>query len=217
MENQTLCKYFVDSYLKSGITRDNCVFEEFPKELFPFVCENLKVKNNSIQAQIIEIDHQISGSFDANNEYLDQFRLSIFARSLINGLVMKTMLENLEDPNEEDAFYYNQITEGVSAVINGDFDKSREFYKIAPMGFDIDHFIKNRQNSELVFLLKDMNSKPLQRAINNYLSTRSPYTVKIFSNKNLATILDEAGNLIHSPHDYLKINVKHFLEEQGER
>ena len=68
--------------------------------------------------------------------------------------------------------------------------------------------IKKIGKIELNIFLSDAENVFLQRAINNYLAAREPYSIRVFSNKNkFPCYYDQSGNVIQAVHDYREISI----------
>ena len=66
---------------------------------------------------------------------------------------------------------------------------------------------------ELNIFLDNTQNIYLQQAINNFISSREPFSVKLFATQErLSTYCDQLGNFIQSPHDYMNMNVNKFIE-----
>ena len=97
---------------------------------------------------------------------------------------------------------------------NNNFEKIKQNYAKGYMPYDVAR--KSRklgQKIELNIFLFHMDNIVLQQAINNFVSSREPYSVKIFTNKEkLSTYYDTNGNIIEWPHDYMRRNMNDFIE-----
>ena len=68
---------------------------------------------------------------------------------------------------------------------------------------------------ELSFILEDAENKYFQQAVNLFISSREPYSVKIFTNNDrLVTYYDLNGNIIECPHDFMRRDVSEFIERE---
>ena len=70
-----------------------------------------------------------------------------------------------------------------------------------------------KEYKEQMPILKDTKNKYIQQAVNVFIASREPYSVKIFTNNDrLVTYYDLNGNLIESPHDFMRRAVDMFAE-----
>ena len=98
-----------------------------------------------------------------------------------------------------------------------DIEKVKKYHSVAPMPFDITNFSREIQKIELNFILNNTQNVYIQEAINNFISSREPYSVKIFSSHSLPSYRDQTKNLIECPHDYMSRNISDFIEYQSEK
>ena len=204
-----LKEYFIKNYLTAGMTRDDYIFANCNNDLIDAAKQNLSNRANSVKPCIIQIDK-------SDSEYLN-FLFSqcnnTEQKQIVAGeyILQKVLLAELEGEN----------------CLKGEFDKlviSHKQLKSGNMnrlfsGYnfnDIETFMELVGKIELDFFLIDVKNKQLQQAINDYISSRTKYSVKIFSNVELCSYYDQAGNIIQSPHDYLNINIRHFVEQDNQ-
>ena len=130
----------------------------------------------------------------------------------VTTLILKELYSN---ENEERV---RSLQEQLAEFKNNNFERIKQNYLNGYMPYDVAR--KSRklgQRIELNIFLLDMDNIVLQQAINNFISSREPYSVKIFTNKKrLSTYYDTNGNLIECPHDFMRRDVNKFIKEKGE-
>ena len=215
-----LSKYFVDTFLtvnpRGG---DNCVFTNCPEEVLSLAEEKLVEPRKVGVSHVIPISCEIADAFeDACEDFDKVFFPKIIARGLVNGLVMKSLLESKKSAlSKSEREMLDAVNQGLEDILSCDYDGISDYLKCAPTHFDISSFIEDNGRHEIAFVLRDMKSKGIQQAINNFLSARSRYVIKVFSDAELASCLDEGGNLVQCPHDYTSIKISHFIEEKTQK
>ena len=204
--------YFKEQYLCAGATRDNYIFTGCPKEIIGQCFYLLNKENNDTKPLTIKIDRALEKQFE---ELLDQcqdnFSKTILSRDLINSLIAKKAYDYMEKDD-----HFATLDNTISILLSGDLDKAKKNHINCVTQEDIKDLKKKLGKFEINFFLIDTQNIPLQRAINNYIYSREPYSVKIFSTGLLPSYTDEAKNFIESPHDYISININAFLEPQDE-
>lgn len=211
-------KYFVDAFLTAGNRGDNCVFTNCSEDVLKFVQETLEQESADGVAHIISLSDGVVGAFEEACEDFEEFYVPILARGFVNGLVMKSLLESkTSELTGREKILLQDINQGLEDMLSCDSNGIVDYLKRAPMSFDISNFIEKNGRHEIVFILRDMKNRRLQQAVNNFLSERSKYVIKVFSDSSLASVLDEGGNLVQCPHDYVSIDIKHFIEEEDQK
>ncbi|MBQ7352290.1 MAG: hypothetical protein IJW59_05495 [Clostridia bacterium] len=209
MKREEINNYFIENYLTCGKTKDNFITTSCPKDFLITAKECLSSPDNNIKPINIYINK--------NNEIViektldncsDDFHKKILARDYITSLIMLKIYQQLN-------LYPTQIQsreEHIQAFNENNFKKIIELHTDCPMPFEITRCYKKYGKFEINFFLDNTENKFLQQAINNLISERNPISIKIFATmQNLPTYLDECGNLIQSPHDYLQLNINHFI------
>jgi len=195
-----LSKYFVDNFLtvnpRGG---DNCVFTNCPEEVLSIAEDRLLSNQKSGCAHVISISDAICDAYEEAVEGYDpMFFPKIVARNLVNGLVMKSLLESKKSAlSKSEREMLDAVNQGLEDILSCDYDGMVEYAKNAPTHFDISSFIEDNGRHEIAFVLRDAKSKRIQQAINNFLSARSRYVIKVFSDAELASCLDEGGILFN--------------------
>ena len=205
-------KYFVSQYLVAGNTYDNFIFENCPANFMIFAMELLSKSNNEVKPCniIISFEQQelIERVFlNCGND----FQKKVLASYYVTTLILKEMFR---DGNEE---ILQSLQEQLEEFRNNNFEKIKQNYIGGYMPYDVARESRKLgQRIELNIFLLDMDNRVLQQAINNFVSSREPYSVKIFTSKErLATYYDANGNLIECPHDFMRRDVNRFIEENN--
>lgn len=208
-------KTFIDDYLLAGRTYDNYVFENCPIEFLKIAKESLNKEWLDVYSCNIvlteEIERKVQKTLDNCEADLQK---TFIARDYVCTLIM------LELAKKCDSIYpshVNMMEQGIKAIYENEFWKVKNYHKYAPYPTDILEWFKDNGRFEINFFLIDTKNKYIQRAINNFISQRAPYSVKVFTNNvRLPSYQDEAGNLIKPPHDYITMDVNKFIENEKE-
>ena len=200
---------FKSQYLTCGKTYDNFIFENCPKKFVEYALTSLS-EEAEIKPCNVKITHKMEEKVESTlANCTNKIQQDILARDFVTLLVMKEVLKNIPEKSEE----YDNITEQIKAFYGNDFLKVKQCYANSYFVSDVADFSKNNQKIELNFFLIELNSKTIQKAINNFISSRTPYSIKVFTtNSRLVTYYDQAGNLIQPPHDYMTRDVNRFIE-----
>lgn len=209
-----ITQYFIDSYLSPGITRDNFIFEDCSQEFLKEAKIHLSNQSESIKSCVIEIDSNITKILE---QTLSNFENITHKKFVARDYICSEILRNLLVITNTNPESLQQIESGLNAIKKGDISKVKQYHTVAPMPYDITCFSKEIQKFELNFLLNGTTNRYIQEAINNFISSREPFSVKVFSTQGLPTYLDQSGNIIQSPHDYMARNVKDFIESDLEK
>lgn len=209
-----LNEYFQQEYLTCGMARDNFIFENCPLELVEIAQTLLNkpafdVKPCNILITL-EDEKQVEKTL---SKCLNEYQKNAVTRDYITALIMIEALKGEGERSEEIA----NLQEGISAILNGDFEKAKRFHLNCPMPNEIGLAMRDVGKIELNVFLVGTQNVYLQRAINNFISCREPYSIKIFStNEKLPSYRDQAGNMIENPHDYMTRNVNNYIELEEE-
>lgn len=204
-------QYFIENYLTSGVARDNMVFTNCSDKLLFLAISRLKEDNNNCLSAVISFtDYECSRFEDVLSSLSNKYQKDIVARDYIISRIMEALLAKVDSRRLCD-FSIGQIRSNQEDLFSGDKNRLSNFVSNSPMPFDLEKLIKGIGRVELDFILENFKSRDLQKAINNYLSSRTSYCVRVFTGlDNLITYYDQMGNLIQSPHDYLNIDVRKF-------
>jgi hypothetical protein len=124
-------------------------------------------------------------------------------------------LEVVKDIPEK-GMHFSILKEQIKAFYNNEFWKVKQFHATSFFPNDVAEYSKKFGKIELNFFLIETKNVELQRAINNFISSRTPYSIKIFTtNAKLSSYADQAGNLIQSPHDYMTRDVREYIENEN--
>lgn len=202
---------FIDNYLLGSGSVDNYLFENCENDILQEICKILKtgiIKNRQCvvyvtkdeEFQVLKLLEQCESSYER----------TILARDFANSKIMREIYRGVDDKkfgicdNHLNAFYKVDMWTAKSNHKEG---------VIFP--YDIITFVKEKERIDLNVVFEDISSFEIQRAFNNYMSSRLPLSVKFFSTGKLASYADESLNLIQSPHDFISVNVKNFIDEDN--
>lgn len=204
-------KYFIDYYLTCGKTRDNFIFENCPIELI-IKAEDLLLNSTAdaeTKACFIKFDREIEKELEKTLSYCDNdFQKSLIARDFFVSVFMEKLLE-LSNKNIEQR---ETIKKGIDAILDGDFESVKKYHSHCPMPYDVSKTTKEIGRFELNLFLIGTENRYLQQAINNFISSRERYSIKVFTtNKKLPSYLDQNGNFVQCPHDYIMVKTNDFI------
>ena len=204
-----LNEYYKNTFLTAGATRDNFVFENCSNEFINIARDLLSQENNNTKPCNITIDKSISERLDNSIKLFDLEQKQIIARDFLNALILQEVHKYTENQAELDS-----IKQDINNALSQNRDKILSFIQNSPIPYFLERKLTQSGKIEINIFLQDMQNKHLQQAINSYLSSRSPYSIKLFTNeKFLCTYYDLAGNIIQSPHDYMLRTSQIMYEE----
>ena len=206
-------EYFEREYLTAGKTYDNFVFENCPDELLDIAITKLLVPNNEVKPCVVYLNSQIEtqvGKILSGCE--EEFQKQILARDFVTALVVEELLKYKTGETDKKEFLELQIF----SFFNNDLETVKNLHPLSFMPHDIKRLSKDLGRIELSFILNKTENKYIQQAINNFISSREPYSVKIFTNnKMLSSYYDQNGSLIECPHDFMRRDINSFLESEN--
>lgn len=212
MENNFYKNYIIKEYLTAGFARDNFVVEMCDKRLLDFVKQHI-VTNEDVKTCVINLSHENETNLEKTlNACENDFQKKLLARDYFETLFMQELLKFCTDFEVE-----NNLESVTKALLSGDFNIARKEHINSPTPFDIQQIIKKIGKVELYVFLDNIQNKHLQQAVNNHITSRTNYTIKVFSTHRFSTYYDQAGNLIQSPHDYIIPNFINFNTEEDQR
>ena len=202
---------FEKYYLNVGMTYDNFIFENCPFKFVKIAEEKLKKSNAGVKPCQVVITKEMEQLVENTiNNCSQEFQKKLLARDFITALIIKEMLAGVEDKSLE----YKATCGQIKAFLDNEFEKVKEYHSSAFYPSDVKECMKLAGKIELNFFLYNTQSKLLQQAINIFISSREPYSVKIFTtNDKLPTYYDQTGNIIQCPHDYMTRDVNKFIEQ----
>lgn len=202
--------FFKQEYLVAGSTYDNFIFENCPNEFLNLAKKLLGKSNNNVVSCVVCIDRQIEEDIEKTlNNFSENIQKKILARDFITALVVKELLKHKYQDDTDKNF----VNEQLRAFLKNDFIAVKKMHADSFMPYDIKRIAKSVGKIELDFILHDVQNQYLQQATNIFISSREPYSVKIFTNnKRLSTYYDIDGNIIESPHDFMIRDVNKFIK-----
>ncbi len=200
--------YFKIEYLTCGRTRDNFLFENCPKEFIAAAKRLLEVPANGVKPCAMVITDKLENRFAKTLEQCkDDFEKSVLSRDLVCSICMYELLKGDERFNEK----RDEVHKGIIALLSGDYVGAKKYHLNSPMPYEITKTARDMGKVELNIFLIDTTNKYIQQSINNFISSREPYSIKVFANQKLPSYRDQMGNLIQSPHDYMTIDVNGYI------
>ena len=199
---------FIDNYLLVSGTVDNYLFENCEKDLLEEIIKLLRFNKTEKRQCIVCVtnDEEIK-VLKLLDECQSSYERAILVRDFANAKVMRELYNGVDNKKLE------VIDNHLNAFYRGDLWSVKTNHSDSTIfPYDIITFIKEQERVELNVFFEDIKSFEIQRAFNNYMSSRLPLSVKFFTNGKLASYSDQALNLIQSPHDFVSVNVSNFIE-----
>ncbi len=203
-------------YFIPGETRDNFVFLNCKEDFFNKARKCLSKNNGKIPSVCIDFSKSDTEKLQPfMNAFEEQSKRMILARTFVNTKVFNSFFRSFREKNfnfseevSDEALTLEQnVLNGEKVFENGNVKKFIDYY------IDINFFLNSDNlkrlaggghKFELNIFEKDVEDVFIQRAINNFLSCRSPFSIKVFSNQNdFCIYVDENNNLIEQVHDYM--------------
>ena len=196
--------YFIKNFLIPGKTRDNYIFTNCPKCFLQVVGEYCKTNNTDVKpccVALSKVDNEIINNLflKCNNELQKKLVSDEYILQLVLMEIYKNEPKFLEDYDKINKLN-NELKLGNLSGVFGDY-----------ISENIQDFCKNVRPIELNFILRGIDNQYLQSAVNNYISTRNPYSVKVYADKDLCNYYDLAGNIIEPVHDYIGMDINQFI------
>ncbi|MFQ6752411.1 MAG: hypothetical protein ACLRFL_02455 [Clostridia bacterium] len=140
---------------------------------------------------------------------LDRDHQKIYARTFVGSIIMLEMLKNYEDVNLGFEYDKELLSSGIEAFISQDADRVKEFYiHHAPWSMDIERVVRKYGKMELNIFLSNKIDTRLQNEINNFIFSRLPYCVKVFTSADrLSSYRTTSGDMIQIPHDFTEYDM----------
>lgn len=209
MENIQINHYYKNAYLTPGETHDNFVITSCPTHFMDLASKLLDDQTRSTTSVVIKITRQNETQFEKTIHTASELQKRILSRDYICTLFQLNLNKALGNSNSI------MLNRSYSALISGNFEFAKSCHADCPMPYEIIDIIKRNHPIELNLFLYDTQNKFIQEAINSFLSSRLPLSIKVFTNNEFLPIYqDSSQNLIQSPHDFMTININRFLEEE---
>ncbi len=208
-----LNEYFESEYLTAGRTYDNFVFEQCSNEFLKAAKLRLGKSREDVKSCVVCLDRIKELGAEKTLEYCEEeFQKKLLARDFIMALIFKELLKHKTNEQESIEFVDAQL----DAFSRGDFETAKHMHSSSFMPHDVKQMAKELGKIELSFILEATENKYFQQAVNVFISSREPYSVKIFTNNDrLLTYYDLNGNLIECPHDFMRRDVSEFIERES--
>ena len=207
-------EFFQESYLTAGGTYDNWIFESCPNEVLFLATESLCVKVGEVVPCVIYLDRKTEELVERTiNSCDDDFQKKILARDFIIAAIMNNLLKATDN---EDALKLTALQ--LNAFMSGDVEAAKKLHVSSFMPYDVTRLASKIGKIEMTFILNGTKNRYLQQSINLFVAAREPYSVKIFTNNyNLPSYYDLNGNIIESPHDFMRRNISDYIEHEEQQ
>lgn len=210
MEKIEINDHFKRSYLTCGNTYDNFIFHNCPKSFLQVAYDSLNEDKFGIRPCMVRITKEDEENVEYTLEGCSSdWQKVILSRDYVNARVLKEIYSSVREKGAA----YAVLKEQVKAFHEGQLWRVKQLHAYAPFIHEMADSYYNHGKFEVNFFLEDTENVLIQRAINNFLSSRTPFSVKVFTNlEKLPTYTDEGGTLIENPHDYMSVDVHKFIE-----
>ena len=205
-------EYFKSQYLTCGNTSDNLVFYDCPRELLDYAEHSLSQSSEQCMPCIIKITSQDEDRLAQTlNNCSSDYEKMILARTYYYTRFMRELVAKSNRGYKD--FDLDSLDNGIEMLVSGSVESAKKYYVQSPFIDQIEGFIKNLGKIELDIMLDNTRNVFLQKAINNSLSARSSYSVKIFNTKDrFVTPFTENGQLVEAIHDFSSRNVRDYVK-----
>ena len=208
MKDMFIDKNFEDNYLTVGKTYDNFLFENCPNEFLSIAREKLSMNDNETKSVTLSLDNELENNLQNSlKNFYNPLQKRIICRDLISSMFLRELLNYIDSKD----YSVKDLDRLISIILDGNKEEIIDILPNSPIPYDIERIIRKIGKIELNIFLQDIDNPLLQQAINNYLSSRTPYSIKVFSNYNLCTFYDQMGNILQPPHDFLVRDVNNFI------
>ena len=168
------------------------------------------VSNDDCRAINIVINANVN---DSVAKFLDKVEdndhQKIFTRTFIASIIMHEVLKNYDNVSLGFEYDIEDLSRGISAFMAQDIISVREYHiQHAPWSMDIERVVRKYGKMELNVFLPSMVDIRIQREINNYISSRLPFCVKVFTNEDrLSSYQTSFNEVIQVPHDFTEYDM----------
>lgn len=201
--------YFKEEYLTCGRTRDNFIFPNCSKEFICFAQDSLKIDAHGKKSCCLCIDRKVQEKVE---EILKQCKNELQRKIVARDFVCTLILSEVFKREDKAVDRLAELKDMEDIFTAGDFDKYIASHHLCPFPLEISSAVKKYGNIELNIFLIDMQSNDIQKAINNFISSREPYSIKLFTTgERLSTYMDQMGNRIEWPHDYMTLEIAKYI------
>ena len=209
MKKLDIEKTFADYYLTCGVTYDNFIFENCPIEFVLEAEKLLSVPTHSVKPCNVKFTREDEIKIEQTlQNCVNDWQKDVLARDFVTALVMGQVLKDIP----EKGMHYSVVKEQIKAYLENQFWRVKQLHATSFFPGDVADYAKKFGRIELNIFLVDTQSKAIQRAINNFICSRTPYSIKLFTtNARLPSYQDQAGNLMQAPHDYMNVDVNKYI------
>ena len=213
MKKFDIDKNFFYEYLINGVNHtDNIMFLGCPTEFLDVAKDELtkNIALKSIKPCCVKIDRLMEEKLEYHLDHCaTDFQKQLIARDFVCTLIKKEILKHYKNKLSEKHIINNAIRD----YMDDEFYRVKDFHQFAPMPSDITRDSKKLDRIELNLFLDGTQNKFVQQAVNNFISSREPYSIKLFTNNSqLSTHYDQLGHLVQSPHDYRNVDVNKYIK-----
>lgn len=207
-----ISEYYLRSFLTPKQASDNFIVEGCTHEFMEFAYDQLENSPSSIIAINVKFDvEKISADLEtAYNKYSEKEQKNILTIEYFINLVLLKILPRtkIQTKLTQEDVQKNLLTireaEDIGSLFDVEMEKDTQliFKNIMENRFE-------KEKHELNIFLYGKQDIIFQNIINSFIFSRSPYSVKIFSDQEaLSTYAEPSGEFIQCPHDYLSVKEK---------
>ena len=168
------------------------------------------VSNNDCKAINVVINANVNDSVSKFLDLVDdKDHQKMFTRTFIASIIMHEVLNNYDNVNDIFEYDVEDLSRGISAFLAQDLISVREYHiQHAPWSMDIERVVRKYGKMELNIFIPNMVDIRIQREINNYISSRLPFCVKVFTNEDrLSSYQTSFNEVIQIPHDFTEYDM----------
>ena len=210
MNNIEMNSYFKNQFLTSGQTYGKHIITNVPTAILEQAPQIINNSNKDHKACNIiltrEEEKQIEKTLYPS---LDKYTRTILARDYICAIIYRELSRIIDISYKQLQIVDSQL----EAFTNNNLGLLKELHSTSLMPNNIVELIKKEGNIDLNLFLHSTQNIDIQRAFNIFMSSRVPFSIKIFTNnEKIPSYTDSLGTLIECPHDYTSTYANKYIE-----
>lgn len=204
------------------------IFFNTPTETMPEIINFLqKQSNDNCEIAIVTINKHECSIFDSIFNIFSASDINTPSRinpiyqtraiclAYIRTKILLGILESCNNITEENTEIIAKLKNILKGFNSEDKNELISSYINSPLDLDIEDEIKKIPRTNIALFESDVNSNLMQSAINNYIGSRTRYSMKVFTNQpRLHNNYDTSGNLVSPIHDYRAIDLDKYLHNE---
>ena len=218
-------EFFKKNFLEfQSFGSDHEIFFNTPTDLMPIIAEELRNQCNESQSTAITsfnnsecslLDNTLYSLINSNNRPYSLYQIRSICSAYVRTKILLSVIESHKNKTNEDLQNISLIEKLLENFHSQDINLIIDAYTNSPLDLDIENEIKRNPRTNIALFESDINSNLMQSAINNYIGSRTRYSMKVFTNQpRLHNNYDTSGNLVSPIHDYRAIDLDKYLHNE---